>query len=353
MIWLTIRVLPYYTKTSARTKEGADFVNTKQKLADMLENSKGEYLSGSLLAEKLGVTRAAVWKNIRQLKADGYKIEAVTNRGYRLRREQDAVSEAGIRKALGEQADVFTLEMYDVITSTNTVMKERAESLPEWTVIISGSQTAGRGRIGRSFYSPSDSGIYLSVLLRPALPASESTRITTAAAVAACRAIESCTTARPSIKWVNDVFVNGKKVCGILTEGSLNMETGGLDWAVMGIGLDVYEPDGGYPEEIREVVGSIAQQREKNLRNTLAASFLKQFYTICSSLEEADFAEEYKKRSFLIGEDILVLKGDAVLPARAVDIDKECRLLVQYEDGSREALSTGEVSVRPKKRDVQ
>ena len=353
MIWLTIRVLPYYTKTSARTKEGADFVNTKQKLADLLENSKGEYLPGSLLAEKLGVTRAAVWKNIRQLKADGYKIEAVTNRGYRLRREQDAVSEAGIRKALGEQADVFTLEMYDVITSTNTVMKERAESLPEWTVIISGSQTAGRGRIGRSFYSPSDSGIYLSVLLRPALPASESTRITTAAAVAACRAIESCTTARPSIKWVNDVFVNGKKVCGILTEGSLNMETGGLDWAVMGIGLDVYEPDGGYPEEIREIVGSIAQQREKNLRNTLAASFLRQFYSICSSLEEADFAEEYKKRSFLIGEDILVLKGDAVLPARAVDIDKECRLLVQYEDGSREALSTGEVSVRPKKRDVQ
>ncbi|MBQ3372205.1 MAG: biotin--[Oscillospiraceae bacterium] len=328
-------------------------MNTKQKLADLLENSKGEYLSGSLLAEKLGVTRAAVWKNIRQLKADGYKIEAVTNRGYRLRREQDAVSEAGIRKALGEQADVFTLEMYDVITSTNTVMKERAESLPEWTVIISGSQTAGRGRIGRSFYSPSDSGIYLSVLLRPALPASESTRITTAAAVAACRAIESCTTARPSIKWVNDVFVNGKKVCGILTEGSLNMETGGLDWAVMGIGLDVYEPDGGYPEEIREIVGSIAQQREKNLRNTLAASFLRQFYSICSSLEEADFAEEYKKRSFLIGEDILVLKGDAVLPARAVDIDKECRLLVQYEDGSREALSTGEVSVRPKKRDVQ
>ena len=328
-------------------------MNTKQKLADLLENSGGEYLSGSLLAEKLGITRAAVWKNIRRLKADGYKIEAVTNRGYRLGREQDAVSEAGIRAALGEQADIFTLEMYDVITSTNTVMKERAESLPEWTVIISSCQTAGRGRIGRSFYSPSDSGIYLSVLLRPALPASESTRITTAAAVAACRAIESCTTASPRIKWVNDVFVNGKKVCGILTEGSLNMETGGLDWAVMGIGLDVYEPDGGYPEEIREVVGSIAQQREKNLRNTLAASFLKQFYSICSRLEEADFAEEYKNRSFLIGEDILVLKGDAVLPARAVDIDRECRLLVQYEDGSREALSTGEVSVRPKKRDVQ
>ena len=217
-----------------------------------MEKSEGEYLSGSMLAKKLGVTRAAVWKNIRQLQAEGYKIEAVTNRGYRLGREQDSVSEAGIRKALGELENVFTLEMYDVLTSTNTVMKERADSLPEWTVIISSSQTAGRGRIGRSFYSPSDSGIYLSVLLRPALPASEATRITTAAAVAACRAIESCTAATPSIKWVNDVFVNGKKVCGILTEGSLNMETGGLDWAVMGIGLDVYEPDGGFPEEIRE-----------------------------------------------------------------------------------------------------
>ena len=302
--------------------------------------------SGSLLAEKLGVTRAAIWKNIRRLEAEGYEIEAVTNRGYRLGKEHDAVSEAGICMALGNLAEVFTLEVHDTVSSTNTLLKERADTLPEWYAIISSCQTAGRGRIGRSFYSPSDTGVYLSVLLRPQLPAQEATRITTAAAVAACRAIESCTKACPKIKWVNDVFIEGKKVCGILTEGSFNMETGGLDWTVMGIGLNVYEPEGGFPEEIRQIAGSIAKKREKNLRNKLAAAFLRQFYILCNELTKADFAEEYRKRSFLIGEEILVLRGDAVLPAKALNIDEECRLLVQYEDGRKEALSSGEVSVR-------
>lgn len=312
----------------------------------MLEQAGEEYVSGSILAEKLGITRAAVWKNIRLLEAEGYEIEAVTNRGYRLGKVHDAVSEAGIRMALENLADVFTLEVHNTVPSTNTLLKERAESLPEWYAIISGSQTAGRGRIGRSFYSPSGTGVYLSVLLRPSLPAREATRITTAAAVAACRAIESCTMANPTIKWVNDVFVDGKKVCGILTEGSLNMETGGLDWAVMGIGLNVYEPEDGFPEEIRQVAGSIAKKRENNLRNMLAAAFLREFYTICRNLQEANFAEEYRKRSFLVGKEILVLRGEAVVPAKALEIDKECRLLVQYEDGRTEALSSGEVSVR-------
>ena len=321
-------------------------MNTKEKLAQLLEQSGEEYLSGSLLAEKLGVTRAAIWKNIRRLEAEGYEIEAVTNRGYRLGKEHDAVSEAGIRMALGNLAEVFTLEVHDTVSSTNTLLKERADTLPEWYAIISSCQTAGRGRIGRSFYSPSDTGVYLSVLLRPQLPAQEATRITTAAAVAACRAIESCTKACPKIKWVNDVFIEGKKVCGILTEGSFNMETGGLDWTVMGIGLNVYEPEGGFPEEIRQIAGSIAKKREKNLRNKLAAAFLRQFYILCNELTKADFAEEYRKRSFLIGEEILVLRGDAVLPAKALNIDEECRLLVQYEDGRKEALSSGEVSVR-------
>jgi BirA family biotin operon repressor/biotin-[acetyl-CoA-carboxylase] ligase len=232
-------------------------------------------------------------------------------------------------------------------------MKERADALPEWHVIVSASQTAGRGRTGRSFYSPSDSGVYLSVLLHPVLPAAEATRITTAAAVAACRAIEACTDAKPEIKWVNDVFVKGKKVCGILTEGSLNMETGGLDWAVMGIGLNVYEPKEGFPDDIRQIAGPIADTRRKNLRNALVASFLVSFHEICIDLTRADFAEEYRKRSFLLGQDILVLKSDGAVPAVALDVDDECRLVVQYENGNREALSSGEVSVRPAERIIK
>ena len=328
-------------------------MTTKEKLLELLETQNGDYLSGSVIANELGITRAAVWKIIRQLESDGFELEAMTNRGYRLGERNDMLTEAGIRRELGDKASLFTLEVFDTITSTNTVMKERADALPEWHVIVSASQTAGRGRTGRSFYSPSDSGVYLSVLLHPVLPAAEATRITTAAAVAACRAIEACTDAKPEIKWVNDVFVKGKKVCGILTEGSLNMETGGLDWAVMGIGLNVYEPKEGFPDDIRQIAGPIADTRRKNLRNALVASFLVSFHEICIDLTRADFAEEYRKRSFLLGQDILVLKSDGAVPAVALDVDDECRLVVQYENGNREALSSGEVSVRPAERIIK
>ena len=184
---------------------------TKERLVRMLAENRGSYLSGSRIAEQLGITRAAVWKQIRSLMAEGYEIDAVTNRGYCLGDRSDVITKEGLLAALGPEGARYTLEVHDSITSTNTVLKERAESLPDWYVIVSGRQTAGRGRIGRSFYSPEATGIYLSVLLRPDLPAEQSVRITTAAAVAACRAIEETTERKPGIKWVNDVFVEDRK----------------------------------------------------------------------------------------------------------------------------------------------
>lgn len=319
---------------------------TKERLAKMLEENRGSFLSGSRIAEQLGITRAAVWKQIRSLMADGYEIDAVTNRGYRLGDRSDVITKEGLLTALGEEGERYTLEVHESITSTNTVLKERAEDLPDWYVIVSGRQTAGRGRIGRSFYSPEATGIYLSVLLRPALPAEQSVRITTAAAVAACRAIEETTDRKPGIKWVNDVFVEGRKACGILTEGSLNLETGGLDWVVMGIGFNVYEPEGGFPEEIREIAGPVAAERAGDLRVHLAGSFLRHFGKVCDSLAEASFAEEYRKRSIVTGQNILVLRNGQEIPAFAEDIDGECRLRVRYADGREELLSSGDVSIR-------
>ena len=322
-------------------------MTTKQRLELLLIQSGGQYISGNEIAKFLGISRTAVWKSIKQLEEDGYQIEASTKLGYRIGPLSDPVSGNSIGKYLGTDADKFTVEVISEATSTNNVLKERAAELPEWYVLAAGHQTRGKGRMGRSFYSPRGTGLYLSIFLRPTLPAEQSIRITTASAVAACLAIEECTDEKPQIKWVNDVFVRGKKTCGILTEASLNIESGGLDWAVMGIGFNVYEPDGGFPPDIADIAGAISPERQKDLRSRMAASFIRHFYEICSDLGGNRFADEYKKRSFVIGKSIDVIRGSSSRPAIALDIDEECRLIVEYEDGSREALSSGEVSIKP------
>ena len=321
-------------------------MNTKQQIAALLEQHETEYISGSAIADALGLTRAAVWKCVKQLEAEGYDIES-TKKGYRLGDNNNALSEGLVKKHLGALAGRISLEVLPSVDSTNNYLKLKAPRTPSWHAVIASEQTAGRGRMGRAFESPAGTGVYLSVLLRPDLPAQQAVRLTTAAAVAACLAIEECADASASIKWVNDVYVNGKKACGILTEASIDLESGGLDWAVMGIGFNVYEPEGGFPEEIRNIAGAIAEKPCRDLRSRIAASFLKHYYDIAETGRLEGFAEEYKRRSFIIGMRVNVLRGGTSRPAKALDIDEECRLLVEYEDGTKEALSSGEVSIRP------
>jgi len=331
-------------------------MNARQQVAALLEDAGEGFVSGSTLADSLGITRAAVWKCIRQMEEEGYRIDA-SKRGYRLSQSSDAVSKSAVLRYLGDAAPLFELEVLQQVDSTNTYLKRMAPELrgiqgrvadAPWRAVIAGSQNAGRGRMGRSFVSPAGSGVYLSVFLTPRLSARQAVRITTAAAVAACRAIEACTDRQPRIKWVNDILIDGKKTCGILTEASIDLESGGLDWAIMGIGFNVYEPEGGFPEEIKSIAGPIALERQRDLRSRLAAQFLRNFHEVCTDLENGGFAREYKRRSFLIGQPIHVIQNGAMRPAMALDIDEECRLLVRYEDGSTEALSSGEVSVRPR-----
>ena len=321
-------------------------MKTKEKLAELLEQQDGEFLSGNRIAEVLGITRAGVWKNIRQLEQEGYQIEAVTNRGYRLSILNDAVSESAVAAFLRTQ-ERFTLDVRDSVTSTNSVLKEMAPELPDWYVLIARNQTAGRGRVGRSFFSPGETGIYLSVLLRPEIPVSDAGKLTTASAVAACRAIETCTASKAKIKWVNDVFVNGGKVCGILTEASVNFETGKPDWIVTGIGFNVYPPKDGFPAELAGIAGTVTEKRQKNLRARLAAEYIQNFYEICQNLSGRQLYREYTDRCFIIGQLVYVLKGEERIPAVALDIRPDFSLLVQYDDGREEALAAGEVSIRP------
>ncbi|MEG2781648.1 MAG: biotin--[acetyl-CoA-carboxylase] ligase [Oscillospiraceae bacterium] len=323
-------------------------MNVKQCTLKVLENHKGQYISGQELAQQLSVSRNSVWKSVKSLREEGYEISAVPNKGYCLANSSDILSSQGIKKHLAEYSDNFDIIVYKTITSTNSVAKELAsKGAKEGTVIISEEQTQGRGRLGRNFYSPQKTGIYMSLILRPELNASESLFITTSAAVAVARAIESVSDKDVKIKWVNDVFCNDKKVCGILTEASFGLESGGIEFVVLGIGINVKPPQDGFPSKIEEIATSVFENDiSADIRSELIAEVLKNFLQYYKKLPSKDFISDYKARSLLIGRKISVISGDSAQNATAIDIDDDCKLKVEFDDGTQKLLSSGEVSIR-------
>lgn len=324
-------------------------MGTKEKLLTLLEGKKGEYFSGEELAHALGVSRTAVWKAINTLRSAGYAIDAVQNRGYCLDAHTDILSASGIHSLL--TCGGLQIEVLPSAASTNALLRERAaEGAPEGLVILANEQTKGRGRLGRDFYSPPDTGIYMSLLLRPqGIEPGQAVRITTMAAVAACRAIATITGKEPQIKWVNDIFLNDRKVCGILTEASFHLESGSLEYAILGIGFNVYPPAGGFPTEIAQTAGTILNMQTDEGKNRLAAAFLNAFLEIYRSESPAAYTQEYRKSSMVIGKAIHVISPSGTRNAYALDVDKECRLIVRYDDGTVEQLSSAEVSIRPER----
>ena len=207
---------------------------TQDAVRDYLWEHADTYVSGEGLASALGISRTAVWKAIGQLKEQGYEIESVTRKGYRLLSRSDVLSEGGIRRHLKHPE--LSLQVFSTIGSTNTELKALAARNAEaGLALVASQQTAGRGRLGRSFYSPPDTGIYLSLLLRPRLRAQEATAITAAAAVAVAETLEELSGEPMEIKWVNDVYHHGRKVAGILTEAAMDFESGFLSYVVVGI----------------------------------------------------------------------------------------------------------------------
>ena len=321
----------------------------KAQILKILEENRGTFVSGSSLAITLSVTRSAVWKAVKALQKEGHQIEAATNKGYCLLSSNDIISPESIAPFLTGKAANFKLEVRQTVTSTNTIAKEMAAGgAAEGTVLIAREQTQGRGRMGRSFYSPETSGIYFSIILRPRLSIEDSLLITTAAAVAVSRAIEEVAGVKAEIKWVNDIFVAGKKVCGILTEASLNFENGGLEYAVVGIGINVTSKN--FPDELSEIAGSLFMDKPEQapVTSMLVAGILNNMAEYMHSLTDRSYLSEYRNRSFLIGREIFIIKGAEVMPAKAIDLDDNARLIVEYENHKTEALNSGEVSVRPK-----
>lgn len=320
----------------------------KEQVLCELELNRGKNISGTALAEKLYVSRGAIWKAVKSLRNDGYEINAVTNKGYSLSENSSILSKTGIMPFLNEKTkNKITLDIRRSVTSTNTVLKEIAHNgAKEGYVLISEQQTAGKGRMGRSFYSPNGTGIYMSVLLRPKMTIEDSLLVTTSTAVAVSRAIENLCEKKAKIKWVNDIFVDEKKVCGILTESSVDFESGRLEYAVVGIGVNISKPKDGFPDEIENTAGSFLDNTIGNMRCRLIAEILNELAEQMENLSSKYYLDEYKKRSFLIGRQITVIKSSGNKTAKAIDIDNKARLVVEYKDKTVEHLSSGEVSVR-------
>lgn len=319
-------------------------MSVKNEILNILIAAEGEYISGQDLGEQLFCSRNAVWKAIQSLRQDGYLIEAVTNKGYALV-GGDVFSGAGVSRYLRVPVSV---NVRDCVVSTNDLLKSAAEQgAPEGYVIAAQQQTRGKGRLGRSFFSP-ESGLYMSILLRPAISASDSLLITTAAAVSAARAIETVCGKSCGIKWVNDLFLNGRKVCGILTEASVDFETGGLQYAVVGIGINVAHPADDFPPELRGIAGAVFDVLPKkgDIKNRLCAEILNNLYGFYENLTERTFMAEYKRRSILVGRAVNIIRSNGIVKATATGIDDSARLLVRYEDGSEGVVSAGEVSIR-------
>lgn len=312
----------------------------------------GKTVSGAEMARELGVSRNAVWKVMNQLRQGGYEIEAVTNRGYRLISAPDLLCEAEIRRFLRTKELGREMEIHDRLDSTNNRAKALAAAgARHGTTVIADSQSGGRGRLGRSFFSPEHSGVYMTCILRPDCAPEKAAMLTSLAAVATARAIERVADADVKIKWVNDLYIGDKKICGILSEAGLGMEAGRLEYAVVGIGVNVNRTD--FPPELKEIATSIGNEAgEAPDRNRLIAEILNELEALLGELESGAFLEESRRRSNVIGRRVTVIEGGKTYPAKAVDIDGQGRLVIETAEG-RACLNYGEVSLKMAGRETE
>ena len=326
-------------------------MNTKNRILELLEQHRGESISGQRIAGILNISRNAVWKATKELQKDGYHIVAVTNKGYRLSDENDIISISGIKPFLSERSLPYAdkIQIYQSLESTNKTAKEMAIAGAEHgTVVISDCQTLGRGRYSRSFFSPSGGGLYMSMVLRPEVLHFENpTSVTAFAAVSVCEAIEAISKKAPKIKWVNDVFIDGKKVCGILTEAVTDFESGRLDWIVLGIGINVYTRTEDFPDDLRSLATSIYPDKKPfGVRNRLSAEIINRMIGFEAPPSETEIFEKYKKRLMMLGEKITVIQAQTEYKATAINIDSAGHLIVENENGQLCTLSSGEIRIR-------
>ncbi len=324
--------------------------DTRSRVLENLEQHRGQSVSGEELASSLGLSRNAIWKAIRDLRESGYSISATPRRGYCLNPENDLLSAQGIRPYLSSAVSFCTerMQIFPQLISTNRTAKELALSGAEHgTVVIAEFQTGGRGRLDHSFFSP-PGGLYMSLVLRPEfLPFSGSTLVTSFTGLAVCEAVEEVTGKSPGIKWVNDLLLDGKKICGILTEAVTDFESGRPEWIVCGIGINIHTPTEDFPPELKHKAASVDPENAvPGIRNRLAAAILNRMLDQSAFPERDELIRRYKKRLVMLGHPVIVKRAGESWPAVALDLDPEGHLILRKESGETIVLSSGEISIR-------
>ena len=320
----------------------------KEQILSELLKADG-YLSGEELGRKMNCTRAAVSSIINKLRDEGYTIDSATNRGYRLTASPNVLNTELITARLSEERAKTVLFLPE-IDSTNKYLKKLSdEGAPDGQVVIADCQTRGRGRMGRDFYSPKHKGIYFSMLMRPDILPTEAFNVTPCAAVAAAKAIEKTAGISPSIKWVNDLLLGGKKIVGILTEMTLEAETGRVGSIICGIGINVLEEEEDFLPELRGIAGSIKTASGIECsRAALAAALIEEMDILRAGwlTDRASFLGAYRNRLITRGPIVIHDLVGNKKTADALGIGDDFSLHVRYGDGTEEYVRSGEVSIR-------
>ena len=324
-------------------------MSTRDRLLSYLKEEKGNWISGELLSNKLAVSRAAIWKHVRKLKEDGYVIESSPKKGYLLSNSPDLLLPSEIEEGLDTK--VFgkgNIIYFKETDSTNIKAKDlAAKGAPEGTVVVAEKQTKGRGRRGRSWFSPSGDGIYTSLILRPTMSPGETPRITLMTAVAMAEALLSLTQLKIRIKWPNDILVNGKKIAGILTEISTEMD--GVNYIIVGLGLNVNTPAESFPAEIKGEATSILIETGKQFpRAPLVREYLRwyeKYYEIFNKRGFESIIHRWKELADIAGQQIVVdVLGEKYI-GEVLDVDSDGVLILRDSKGNTHRIFSGDVTL--------
>ncbi len=320
----------------------------KKKVLEILKKNKHEFISGEELSNKLGVTRTSIWKYINVLKKEGYNIESVSRKGYKLISEPDTLSQDELLIELQESKLVTDIYHFKSIDSTNNYGKELAlQGAKEGTIILSDEQTGGRGRLGRTWVSPIGSSISMSLILRPSIDPVEASKITQIAAAAVAIAINKVTSLDARIKWPNDIILDNKKVCGILTE--MSAELNNINYVILGIGINVNINN--FSKDIENIATSLSKVSgkyisRKNLVINIVKEFEKLYYDFIESGSIKKSVDICRNKSAILGKRIKIINRDKEIFAYALDIIDDGQLLIKKENGETKKIMSGEVSVR-------
>lgn len=320
----------------------------RARILKLLRQQSQDYLSGEEISRQLAVSRTAVWKHIQELKNHGYEIEAHPRKGYRLKSRPDLLLPEEIRAGLATQLlGKQIVHFYDTSSTNNEAKRLAADDAIEGTIVVSEAQTLGRGRLNRGWFSPPGGGVWVSVILRPPFPPQEAPKCTLMAAVATVEAIREASGLNCGIKWPNDILWQGRKLVGILTEMSAEMDA--INFVVLGIGINVSLQESDFPEELRNIGASVSMGAEREVSRVEVLQKLLErleyWYQVVKQEGFEPVLEAWRRESVTLGQPVRVLAGEETYDGVAEELAEDGSLLVRTENGLRRVLA-GDVSLR-------